>query len=189
MLAALLMEDEAFFDSWVVCANCGQELPKSQFNHHPRKANGRHSWCVDCFKTYHRIREEAASMSRVCLVVWEGEVCGEPASGRSSKDTPLCQNHLAIRTKWGNPLVNQRLFAYQKGICPVCDLPVDLFGRQAHVDHDHACCGLHKGCTNCIRGLLHAGCNQWYVKWLETNPHKQTSSDKRYLAARPLQEG
>lgn len=42
----------------------------------------------------------------------------------------------------------KKLFEDQKGLCPICELPL---GKKFHVDHDHS--------TGKVRGLLHPNCN------------------------------
>lgn len=48
----------------------------------------------------------------------------------------------------------------QGGDCYLCDRPLDLEGqRKVHIDHDHSCCRGAESCGQCVRGVVHAGCN------------------------------
>jgi hypothetical protein len=43
--------------------------------------------------------------------------------------------------------------------CAICEVTVDDFGKNFHVDHDHSCCPGKYSCGECIRGLLCSNCN------------------------------
>lgn len=49
------------------------------------------------------------------------------------------------------------IYDQQNGDCPVCNEALSWEGW--HIDHDHTCCPGKFSCGNCIRGLLHSGCN------------------------------
>lgn len=41
--------------------------------------------------------------------------------------------------------------------------------RDAHIDHNHACCdSTHGSCGGCVRGVLHVICNAQAVSWYES---------------------
>ena len=55
------------------------------------------------------------------------------------------------------------LLVKQDGVCPICKKPLiltdDYTGESPTLDHNHSCCpGVHS-CGKCIRGILHARCN------------------------------
>ena len=49
------------------------------------------------------------------------------------------------------------MWATQRGACYLCGDPLE--GSAITVEHDHACCGPHRSCRICRRGLAHQRCN------------------------------
>jgi len=53
----------------------------------------------------------------------------------------------------------------QNGLCAACKKPLDLSfitdvkRKRPAIDHDHDCCQNTPTCGNCIRGIVHDGCN------------------------------
>jgi hypothetical protein len=47
----------------------------------------------------------------------------------------------------------------QGGRCAICLCDISAWGRDVHIDHDHACCPTAGSCGECIRGLLCRKCN------------------------------
>jgi hypothetical protein len=73
----------------------------------------------------------------------------------------------------------ETMHAAQGGGCAACGKPPA--GKHGlYVDHDHSCCPGLKGCRNCVRGLLCAGCNSALGR-LDDDPSKLV----RYLAEPP----
>ena len=80
----------------------------------------------------------------------------------------------------------------QRGLCPVCEQPLSIETlsntslHNFHVDHDHGCPNhpSYKGCSDCIRGLLHGPCNT-ALPSIEKSPRLRAAL-KEYLAKRPL---
>lgn len=68
------------------------------------------------------------------------------------------------------------LWARQGGVCAVCKEPF-LDPTKAEIDHDHRHCPGARGCSECVRGLLHRRCNI-AVGWAE-----QFDADPTYLEA------
>lgn len=50
----------------------------------------------------------------------------------------------------------ERLYTLQKGICPLCNRPLNIDIKSNHLDHDHE---LHKENAGRVRGLLCGLCN------------------------------
>lgn len=55
----------------------------------------------------------------------------------------------------------EEMLEEQGHACALCRAPFDLEAprRQAHIDHEHACCPGQKSCGSCVRGLLCYRCN------------------------------
>jgi hypothetical protein len=47
--------------------------------------------------------------------------------------------------------------AMQSHRCPVC---LDPLSGDMQIDHDHGCCPGKTSCGNCVRGVVHGGCNK-----------------------------
>lgn len=77
----------------------------------------------------------------------------------------------------------------QGNLCGLCQQVLEP--AQACIDHCHECplAGSHKadgyGCSSCIRGGLHRGCNVW-LSLAEKFPVLQSEHVKQYLARRPF---
>ena len=58
------------------------------------------------------------------------------------------------------PELVRRFYTEQNGVCPICDLPLDL-DDQPHLDHPHSVEAMHDAHTLAasITGLLHRSCN------------------------------
>lgn len=64
------------------------------------------------------------------------------------------------------------LWESQKGKCALCHEPMLREGRDfvsACVDHDRSCCSGKKSCGQCVRGLIHWGCNM-LLGYAKDNP-------------------
>ena len=59
---------------------------------------------------------------------------------------------LAADSEWS-------MFAAQGGLCWLCGKALPDDPAQAHIDHDHRCCGPGRSCWSCRRGLAHPQCN------------------------------
>lgn len=71
--------------------------------------------------------------------------------------------------------------ASQGGSCGLCGETRDLT-----VDHDHSCCGVNRGCRECIRGLLCDFCNRVLGR-IEQKP-ELAGRFADYLNRRPLRQ-
>lgn len=63
-------------------------------------------------------------------------------------------SHKYNRLKYRYGITKQQyndLYNTQKGKCPICELSIDILGRNTHLDHNHE--------TGAIRGILCASCN------------------------------
>ncbi len=54
----------------------------------------------------------------------------------------------------------EKMYADQGESCALCHDPIDLFSRNTHVDHNHACCPGYRSCGRCVRGILCRDCNR-----------------------------
>lgn len=69
-----------------------------------------------------------------------------------------CELGAARQRRYGiSPEQFQELCDLQGNICPIC---MQQLSGKLTVDHDHSCCPQsNKTCGQCIRGVLHFGCN------------------------------
>jgi len=72
----------------------------------------------------------------------------------------------------------------QQGVCACCGEPPNE-GENLHVDHDHECCPGQKSCGNCIRGLVHNGCNRG-IGLLKDDPEALMGAAQYLVCTRDL---
>lgn len=51
------------------------------------------------------------------------------------------------------------LLSAQNGCCAICIKPLEAWGKDTHIDHDHSCCPGARHCRECVRGILCSHCN------------------------------
>lgn len=66
-----------------------------------------------------------------------------------------CARWRGIRARYGIGRDEWEELRDTQGGCALCGDVGEL-----SVDHDHACCGINRGCRNCLRGLLCDFCNR-----------------------------
>lgn len=136
------------------CYRCKETKPLSEFKPDKRMADGRHSWCVDCWRAYHRERyrqiqadpEKKAKM-RKAQTEW---------ARKARRAKPEQHNGYSRKYRFGiDQAAYEALLESQQGLCanPGCNEPA------RDVDHDHACCSGKRACGKCIRGILCHPCN------------------------------
>jgi hypothetical protein len=91
-----------------ICTKCGIEKPLDDFHKQKTGRLGHHSWCKDCFNSYHPNHRTPASY----------EVHRE--------------RNLKNRYRLSQPEINE-MFAGQGGKCAICEKDLDKY----RIDHDH----------------------------------------------------
>lgn len=137
------------------CYRCKETRPLSEFKLDKRMADGHHSWCVDCWRAYHRERyrkiqadpEKKAKM-RKAQTEW---------ARRDRKAKPEQHKGYVRKYRLGvDRQAYEAMVLVQDGLCaiPGC-------GREGtELDHDRTCCpGKGKACGKCIRQILCKPCN------------------------------
>lgn len=127
------------------CRLCQKDLPESKFHRNgtPRKdgTSGLRTDCKNCSTEVHR-RYVNENRERIRT--------RRKAAYRENKIPAINQN---LKRYYGIGIEDyNRMFAEQKGLCKICDLPQVDFSRRFDVDHDHE--------TGRIRGLLCVRCNR-----------------------------
>lgn len=137
------------------CYRCEETKPLSEFKPDKRMADGHHSWCVDCWRAYHRERYQQAKKDPEKLARIRKN--GRESARRMRAADP--DRHAGYTRKYRFGVDRQAyeaMLAEQNGICalPGCD-------REAtDLDHDRTCCpGNGKGCGKCVRQPLCHPCN------------------------------
>jgi hypothetical protein len=93
-------------------------------------------------------------------------------SGRPCKPRCGCGKHSrqrqSLETKWAYDLKLRHgltpaewlaMREAQGGQCYLCQRPLSMNSKAAHIDHDHSCCPQGYSCGSCRRGLACSGCN------------------------------
>jgi hypothetical protein len=118
------------------CNTCGQTRPASMFSAHKTTADRLRTYCKPC---------SVASVKR-----WQ-------------QKNPDWRLQYSLQRFYKMSLdTYRRLWRDQLGACAICggNFSQDKTdGRQACVDHDHACCPGRFTCGDCTRGLICFNCN------------------------------
>lgn len=136
------------------CFRCEEVKRLSEFKPDKRMKDGHHSWCVDCWRAYHRERYQKKMQSPEKKAEYREKQAEWARKARKAK--PEQHNGYSRKYRHGiDQAQYEALLASQKGLCATegCGRPgVD-------VDHDHACCPGKRACGKCIRGILCHPCN------------------------------
>ena len=138
------------------CTRCGEVKPPSAFHVDRQKKDGRHSICRACAVKSARVRRANPEKRAACIERSRLYKLNNPEKYRSSV------RNATLKAKYGIGLVEfAELLAKQGGACALCGAtdPGVSWGRNLHVDHDHA--------TGRIRGLLCQPCNTSLGKFKE----------------------
>ena len=73
--------------------------------------------------------------------------------------TPELQQAARDEIRNGGAETIAQMRADQGGMCWLCRRPLPEERHLVHVEHDHTCCGTHRSCDACRRGLAHPRCN------------------------------
>ncbi len=128
----------------MICKVCGEDLPESEYHNSIGWASGKVSACKSCEKkrkqaSYQRRKEKVLAKAKEYY--W--------ANRENTRANSLKRTYGLL---WEDYL---ELYNSQKGLCVICDQPLELFGSDRHataqVDHCHS--------TGKIRGLLCTKCN------------------------------
>ena len=76
----------------------------------------------------------------------------------------ICYKHKSACTRFGLTVDEiTELFNSTRMFCPICREKMQFGGdrnREAHIDHDHACCPTGgRSCGGCVRGVICRSCN------------------------------
>jgi hypothetical protein len=137
-----------------VCTKCGGDpQPLGNFYSNCKARDGHSSWCKNCTIVEQRIRRssdppdvKAARKARYRAWKLKNSATERQRSARYMHNTDF-----------------SAIWEAQKGLCALCDQPMDPKGQRAlsaAMDHDHACCPGEKSCGSCVRGLIHQRCNR-----------------------------
>lgn len=130
------------------CHKCNLEKPLGEFYRSGRRVK---SYCKPCHRDSTRIytHNRLSSDPQYLRIRTESNRKSKILTGRRSR---------LIRQYGLRPEDYDALLDRQGGVCAVCLEPAG--DMPLHVDHDHECCPGPDSCGKCIRGLLHARCNQ-----------------------------
>lgn len=148
------MKYDALVTETKKCFRCEEVKPFSGFKPDKRMADGHHSWCIDCWRAYHRERYrqiQADPEKKARLREQQNKY-----SAKYRKADPAKHNGYSRKYRQGiDQQAYEALLASQNGLCAIegCGRPgID-------VDHDHACCSGKRACGKCVRGILCHPCN------------------------------
>lgn len=136
------------------CYRCKETKPLSEFKPDKRMKDGHHSWCVDCWRAYHRERYQQAKKDPEKLARIRKN--SMESARRMRAVDPDRHNGYARKYKHNiEQAAYEALLASQQGLCanPGCSRPA------RDIDHDHTCCPGKRACGKCIRGILCRPCN------------------------------
>lgn len=137
----------------LMCSNCKDEKPISEFHKQRNTTRGYNYSCKDCTKKM--LRDRYARLSDA-----------EKARRFEKQKAHRQQNKTRYRGHWlkynyGLSLSDyENLLVAQNYVCAICGTDDPGQGKSNFcVDHDHACCAGTRSCGDCIRGLLCTYCN------------------------------
>lgn len=150
-----------------ICSRCDLEKQLTAFPRETKRPDGRHRWCLECNRAYHKKRNKDPRIKR--------------ANRKRNKKYNAAnkEQRKLYMLQWQHGLDEERYLALlkkQNNKCAICGEKTKLV-----VDHDHSCCGYkERGCGKCIRGLLCDNCNKRLGKY-ESDPHFFKVAAPEYL--------
>lgn len=138
------------------CTKCGQTKTLAAFGRDKSKRDGLHSACKECVNKRNRVWNKANPDK---VAKYQADWLEKnPERAQQHQANYRARHGVAIRAaKHGLTLAEyEDVLVQQDGICPICTREL---GESPSIDHDHKCCPGKYGCRECVRGLLHRGCN------------------------------
>lgn len=139
-----------------------------------------------------RLRSQESDSGRICLTCntwkpWSDFSSNKRNSRGRASNCMECSGWRSMTAMFG---ISKEQWTWllegQNSTCGLCEISTTVSTRRFAVDHDHACCGGAKACTNCIRGLLCIDCNLMLGYVEKTEANRLRFSD--YLKRRPFME-
>lgn len=134
----------------MICRLCEEQLEAGAYPERSVSANGATAICDACW------RDRARGYWR--------KSAARNGDAKRARDRAWAQRNTENRRKYhlqSKYGLTEEAFAAikvaQEDRCALCR---DPFGKEAFVDHDHACCPGQRSCGECVRGILCRKCNQ-----------------------------
>jgi hypothetical protein len=132
------------------CSKCGEVKSLSAFGRDKSKKDGLNSWCKECCNVRNRAWNKANPGALASAQKRYYEKNGRPKATTEQNFWKRVKAHGLTRERYEEMILNQN------DTCPICNKQL---GQSPSIDHDHSCCPGKFSCGNCVRGLLHRGCN------------------------------
>lgn len=125
--------------------------------------------CIDCEKAGRALTRPVVATVKI------GSRVVKATGKRCDSDEKEHQKARRARTRltrakseYGlEPAQEERLLAFQGGVCAHCGTATGASKGLAH-DHDHRHCSGRKSCGLCVRGRLCSTCNQLFGEWKDS---------------------